>query len=190
MSINSWMDKEDVVCVHRAHKRTHPNGLLLICKEEWNYAICSNMDGPRDYHTQWSKSDKDKYHMISLIYGTLKNDTNELIYKTEMGFPDSSVGKESTWNVGGPGSIPGSGRSLGERIGYLLQCSWASLVAQLIKNLPAIWETWVGKIPWRSERLPTPVFWPGEFHGQSLGLQRVRHDWVTFTFIFTFTKQK
>ena len=46
---------------------------------------------------------------------------------------------------------------------------WASLVAQLVKNLPAmqeIWvQSWVGKIPWRKERLPTPVFWPGEFHG-------------------------
>ena len=43
---------------------------------------------------------------------------------------------------------------------------WASLVAQMVKNLPAMQETWVGKIPWRSEQLPTPVFWPGEFHGQ------------------------
>ena len=45
---------------------------------------------------------------------------------------------------------------------------WASLMAQLGKNLPAMWETWVpspGKILWRRERLPTPVFWPGEFHG-------------------------
>ena len=41
------------------------------------------MDGPRDYHTQWSKSDKDKYHVISLTYGILKHVTNELIYKTE-----------------------------------------------------------------------------------------------------------
>ena len=40
----------------------------------------------------------------------------------------------------------------------------ASLVAQLLKNLPAIRETWVGKIPWRRE-IPIPVFWPGEFHG-------------------------
>ena len=38
-------------------------------------------------------------------------------------------------------------------------------MAQLVKNLPAVWETWVGKIPWRRERLPTLVFWPGEFHG-------------------------
>ena len=46
---------------------------------------------------------------------------------------------------------------------------WASLVAQLVKNLPVMWETWVqslvGKIPWRRGRLPTPVYWPGEFHG-------------------------
>ena len=58
-------------------------------------------------------------------------------------FPDSSVGKESIFNAGDPGSIPGLGRSTGERIGYPLQDSWASLVAQLVKNLPAMWETWV-----------------------------------------------
>ena len=88
----------------------------------------------------------------------------------EKGFSDSSVGKESACNVGDPGSIPGSERSAGEGIGYLLQYSWASLMAQTAKNLPAMPETpgfspWVGKIPWRRERLPTPVFWPGEFHG-------------------------
>ena len=58
--------------------------------------------------------------------------------------------------------IPGLGRSPGEGIGYLLQYSWASLVAQLVKNPPAIQETrfdsWVGKILWRRDRLPTPVF--------------------------------
>ena len=62
-------------------------------------------------------------------------------------------------------SIPGSGRFTWERIVYPLQYSWASLVAQLVKNPPAIQETRVGKIPWRGERLPTPVFWPGEFRG-------------------------
>ena len=35
----------------------------------------------------------------------------------------------------------------------------------MVKNLPAMWEIWVGKIPWRKERVPTPAFWPGEFHG-------------------------
>ena len=54
----------------------------------------------------------------------------------------TSAGKESTFNAGDPGSIPGSVRSTGEGIGYLLQYSWAPLVAQLVKNPPAMWETW------------------------------------------------
>ena len=57
-----------------------------------------------------------------------------------MGFPDSSVGKESICIAGDPSSIPGSGRFAGEGIGYPLQYSWASLVAQLVKNLPAMQE--------------------------------------------------
>ena len=65
-----------------------------------------------------------------------------------MGFPDSSVGKESACNAGDSGSIPGSGRSAGEGIGYPLQYSWASLVAQLVKNPPAMWETWVWSLGW------------------------------------------
>ena len=65
------------------------------------------------------------------------------IYTLPMGFPDSSVGKESTCTAGDPGSIPGSGRSTGEGIGYLLQYSWASFVAQLVKNLPVMQETLV-----------------------------------------------
>ena len=63
-------------------------------------------------------------------------------------FPDSSVGKESTCNSGDSGSIPGLGRSPGEGIGYPLQGSWASLVAQLVKNLPAMQETWVQSLGW------------------------------------------
>ena len=74
------------------------------------------------------------------------------------GFSDSSVGKESGCKAGGYSLIPGSGISAGEGIGYQFQYSWASLVAQLVKNPSACG---VGKIPWRRERLPTPVFWPG-----------------------------
>ena len=64
------------------------------------------------------------------------------------GFPHSSVGKESAYNVGDPHSIPGSGRSAGEGIGYLLQYSWASLVVQLVKNLPAMRETCIRSLGW------------------------------------------
>ena len=68
--------------------------------------------------------------------------------KSPRGFPDSSVGKESTCNAAHPSSILGSGRSPGEGIGYPLQYSWVSLVAQLVKNLPVMWETWVQSLEW------------------------------------------
>ena len=68
------------------------------------------------------------------------------IYK--MGFPDSSVGKEFVCKAGDPGLIPGSGRPTGEGIGYPPQYSWASPVAQLGKNPPAMQETWVRSLGW------------------------------------------
>ena len=63
-------------------------------------------------------------------------------------FPDSSVGKESACKARDPGSTPGLGRSPGEGIGYPLLYSWASLVAQLVKNPPAMRETWVQYLGW------------------------------------------
>ena len=65
-----------------------------------------------------------------------------------LGFPDSSVGKEYTCNAGDPSSIPGLGRFAGEGIGYPFQYSWVSLVAQLVKNLPAMRETWGRSLGW------------------------------------------
>ena len=65
-----------------------------------------------------------------------------------MGSPDNSVGKESACNAGDLGLIPGLRRSTADRIGYPLQYSWASLVAQLVKNLPAIQEIWVQSLGW------------------------------------------
>ena len=65
-----------------------------------------------------------------------------------LGFSDSSTGKESTCNAGDPSLIPGSGRSAGEVIGYPHQYSWASLVAQIVKNPPAMQETWVQSLGW------------------------------------------
>ena len=91
-------------------------------------------------------------------------------------FPDSSVGKGSAYNAGDPCLIPGSGRSAGEGIGYLLQYSWASLCGSAGKESTYNagiylqcrrhgFDPWVGRIPWRRERLPPPIFWLGEFHG-------------------------
>ena len=68
-------------------------------------------------------------------------------------------GKESTCNAGDPGSIPGPGRSPREGTGYLLQYSWASVVAQTVKNPPAMRETWVHPELRRS---------PGGGHGNPL----------------------
>ena len=64
-------------------------------------------------------------------------------YVCVCGFPSSSAGKETTCSARDPVSIPGSGGSPGEGTGYSLQYSWASLPAQLVKNPPAMWETWV-----------------------------------------------
>ena len=109
------------------------------------------------------------------------------MYVCVWGFLGSSADKESTFIEGDPRSIPGSGSSPGEGIGYPLQYSWASLVAQMVKNPPAMGETWVQSLswedPWRRAWQPTPVFLPGEFPWteepgglQSMGLQRVGHD--------------
>ena len=64
------------------------------------------------------------------------------------GFPGSSVGKEFACNAADTSLIPRSGGSTGEGIGYPLEHSWVSLVAQLVKNLPAMWDTWVQSLGW------------------------------------------
>ena len=102
-------------------------------------------------------------------------------------FPHSSVGKESTCNAGDPGSIPGLGRSAGEGIGYPLQYSRASLVAQLVNNPHAVWETWVLSLGWehpleKGKATHSSILaWRIPWTIQSMGSQRVRHNWVTFT---------
>ena len=75
-------------------------------------------------------------------------------------FPDSSVGKESARSAGDPSSVPRSGRSIGEGIDYPLQYSRASLVTQLVKNLPIMRETWVRPLGWENS--------PGEGKGYPL----------------------
>ena len=89
-----------------------------------------------------------------------------------MGFPGGSDGKESACSAEDPGSIPGSGRSAGEGIGYPLQYSWASLVAQQVKgsacnagdlgSIPGL-----ERSPGEGNDYPTPVFWPGVTESQT-----------------------
>ena len=78
----------------------------------------------------------------------------EVYYSLTQQFPDSSVDKESACNAGDPSLIPRSGRSAGEGIDYPLQCFWASLVAQPVKNLPAMKETWIRSLGWED-----PLVW-------------------------------
>ena len=86
-------------------------------------------------------------------------------------------------------SIPGLGRSAGEGIGYPLQYTWASLEAQLVKNPPAMRETWVWSLSWEDplEKEKATHFsilaWRIPWTVQSMGSQRVRQDWVTFTWL-------
>ena len=97
------------------------------------------------------------------------------------GFPDSSVGKESACNAGDPSSVPWLGRSAGEGIANPLQYSWTSLVAQLVKNPPAMWETWGRSLDWED-----PLEKRKAAHSSILawripwttvhGLQRLRHN--------------
>ena len=76
-------------------------------------------------------------------------------------FPGSLGGKESVCNASSlSGLIPGVGRSTGEGIGYPLQYSWASLLAQMVKNPPAMWDTGVSSLGWED--------FPGKGNGYPL----------------------
>ena len=104
-----------------------------------------------------------------------------------LGFPGGSAGKESACNARDTNSISGTGRSAGEGIGYTLQYSLASLVAQLVKNLPAMQETWVGSLDWedpleKEKATHSNILaWRIPWTVRSMGSQRIRHDWATFT---------
>ena len=90
--------------------------------------------------------------------------------------------KESDCKAGDPSSIPGSRRSTGERMGYPLQHSWASLVGQLVKNPPAMWETWVQSLGWedpleKGKATHSSVLaWTIPWNVWSTESQRVGHD--------------
>ena len=99
-----------------------------------------------------------------------------------LGFPNSSVGKVSACHAGDPRSIPGSGRSAGEGIGYPLQYSSAALVPQLVTNPPTMRETWVRSLGWEDPLEKGKIThssilaWRIPWTVQSMGSQRVGHD--------------
>ena len=111
-------------------------------------------------------------------------------------FPDSSVGKEFICNAGDPSLIPGSGRPTGEGIGYLLQYTSVSLVAQLVKNLPAMWETWVRSLGWedpleKGRATPCNILaWRTPWTVQSMGVAKSWTQLSDFHFHFSGTEER
>ena len=96
------MHKEDVLLIHI------DNGILLSHKKECIWVSSNEVDEPRAYYSEVSEKEKDKYSILTHIYG----------------FPDSSAGKESACNAGDLGSIPGLGRSSGGGHGKPFQYSF------------------------------------------------------------------
>ena len=91
------------------------------------------------------------FHVLAIVYSAAMNIRVHMSFWITVRLPHSSVGKESACNAGDSGSIPGLGRSTGEGIGYPLQYSWASLVAQLVKNPLTMRETWVWPLGWEDQ---------------------------------------
>ena len=88
MSINRGLDNKDMVHIY--------NGILLSHKKEWNHAICSNMDGPRNYHTKWIKSDRERqmsyeitnmWNLTKSIWKYLQNGNRLKILKSNSWLP-------------------------------------------------------------------------------------------------------
>ena len=167
----------NIVCIYAysdiIHQGKSKNLLLIICMGRRYIQI--HLSNSNQAKGGSEKKSNDETHRKSLIQ-------NLWLYRQELGFPDSSVGKEFTCNAGDHGLIPRSGRSTREGIGYSLQYSWVSLVPQLMKNLPAMQETWVQSLGWKDplEKATAThssiLAWRIPWTIQSMGSQRVRHD--------------
>ena len=100
-----------------------------------------------------------------------KSEGQDTTYQSSSGFPDSSVSKEPACNAGDPSLIPGSRRSAGEEIGYPLQYSWVSPVAQLVKNPPEMQETWGWSLGWEDS------LWEGKGYPLQYSCLENSMDW-------------
>ena len=134
----SFAQKQPGLCVPTAFRRfSASRWWSWVCPLRMTSECCpwNNLAPPSTHLPSpwWSKTPSPGVQLRDVICHFLQR---------HWGFPDGSVGKESAGNAGEPSSILVSGRSTGEGIGYPLQYSWASLVAQLVKNLPAMRETW------------------------------------------------
>ena len=171
MPLSSWRNMDKSFYFLTCENGTHPQGVMA--KFKWDEA---NRQLWRTTLT-WQVTATSVASSV-ILFG---------LFLWGWGFLDSSVGKESTCNAGDPSLIPGSGRSPGAGIGYPLQYPWASLVAQLVQNTRNVGD--LGLIPGLGRSPGEGKGHPPQYSGleNSMdcivhGLQRVRHDWATFTF--------
>ena len=134
---------------------------------------------------------KHSYNDLTFMIWNRNDLCTNLIYslQTLLGFSGSSAAKNSARNTADPSSILGLRKSPGEGIGYPLQYSWVSLVAQMVNNLPAMRDTWVWSLGWEdtleegmtthSSILAWTIQWTEEPGRLQSMVRRVRHDWVT-----------
>ena len=140
------------------------HGILQAGIQEWVVIPFSRV-------SSWPRDQTQVSHTVGrffTVWATRKIQLLAFCPLTPMGLPWLLRGKESTCNAGDPSSILKLGRSPGEGIGYPFQYYWTSLVAQLVKNPPAMQETWVWFLIWEDpleKGKATHFFWPGEFHG-------------------------
>ena len=146
ISQESWKPSPDDSLLHTEY---------LLCafhSDIWHPGLCfasqDDLLQGRNYDPHFTDEELNVAKWYKLFTSAVNSEARIKHYSIWNSFPHSSVGKESACNAGDPGSIPGSGRSAGKGIGYPLQYSWASLVAQLVKNLSAIQETWVWSLGW------------------------------------------
>ena len=119
----------------------------------WWQIDMETMQTGREFNLSGSKitAEGDCSHEIKrcwLLGRKVMTNLDSILKNRDITLPGSSAGRESTCNAGCPSSIPGLRRSDGEGIGYPLQCSWASLMNLLVKNQPAVCETWVQSLGW------------------------------------------
>ena len=150
--MKAFKNKKNILLLGRLKKKIYKRknkylilSIALLCKLRPTIAKGLALCHPTSWQWSWN-------HSPGLLPSRLLLSA-EIVHLNHLkkwvsGFPHSSVGKESACNAGNRGSIPGSERSPGEGIGHPLQYSWVSLVAQLVKNPPAMWETWVWSLGW------------------------------------------
>ena len=137
----------------------------------------------------WGRTESTRLKRLSSMNNYIIKSMLHLVpHHLALSFTHSSVGKESACKDDDPGLIPGSGRSTEEGIGYLLPYFWTSQVAQLVKNLPAMLETWVQSLSWEDPleegKVTHSSILAWRIPVWSMVLQRVGQDGTTFTFTF------